>query len=462
MTNIAQLPCGTTTVPVELDDHTFLVEQAPNLPLPPQPDLAAAVRNALDHPLDRPPLDTQVGPRSRVTIAFDDPTVPCFAPVWQEGLGQIVEQLLRGGAQEQNLTLLCANALHRKFRREELARTIGQRLVDRFGDRLRCHDAEDPDNLVHVGETSGGFPVELHRAAVDADLCIYLNTSCWKAFNGGWKSICVGLSTYRSIRCHHTPESMSMSLERNRMHEILDEMGALLDERLGTEHFFKVETVLANPFQVGKMWSGSIAATRAEVLKLQAESGQSRRSLLQEKADIVCYGVPAWSPYAAFAGMNPLLTLVSTGLGYLGGVIEALGKPGCSVILATPCPDEWDDAHHPSYREVWNRILPQTKDPEDIRVRFEEELAARPDYVDKYRNGFGFHPAHGIMATYPLKRLRHAARIFVAHAQSPELITHLGFTPVPTVTGALAQARELHGPGATVAVVKYPMAVNRH
>lgn len=58
---------------------------------------------------------------------------------------------------------------------------------------------------------------------------------------------------------------------------------------------------------------------------------------LEEKADIVCYGIPDWSPYAAFGSMTPILTLISTGLGYLGGMIEAVGKTGCSVIIATPC-----------------------------------------------------------------------------------------------------------------------------
>jgi hypothetical protein len=159
--------------------------------------------------------------------------------------------------------------------------------------------------------------------------------------------------------------------------------------------------------------------------------------------------------------MNPLLTLVSTGLGYLGGVIEALGKPGCSVILATPCPDIWDELHHPSYREVWDEILSATRDPHEIRERYEEAYSRRQPYIDKYRFEFGFHPVHGIMATYPLKRLDHAARVYVAHAENPKLVEHLGFIPTETVDDAIEQARAIHGQDATVALVRYPMAVNR-
>src|SRR6266516_2996805 len=78
------------------------------------------------------------------------------------------------------------------------------------------------------------------------------------------------------------------------------------------------------------------------------------------------------------------------GLGYLGGMIEAIGKPGCTVILATPCPDRWDHQHHPSYREVWDRVLPVTRDPYEARELFEPELARREDYIASYRTGFGF------------------------------------------------------------------------
>ncbi|MCC6750563.1 MAG: DUF2088 domain-containing protein [Deltaproteobacteria bacterium] len=455
------VPCGTQMVPFPLDERVEQVSQGASLGIPAQSDLAAAVRPTVETPLDRPPLRELARRAKRVTVAFDDPTVPCYAPLWEEALGQIVSALVAGGVAEEQITLLCANALHRQFTFEELARTIGRPLAERFRGRLLCHDAEDAANMVHLGTTSNGYEVELNRLAVETDLCVYLNTSVFRAFNGGWKSICVGLATYRSIRHHHSPDVMSMSTEKNRMHEILDEMGELVVARLGEDHVFKVETVLANPLQVGRMWGGSVRATRQAVLDLQREQTQSRRSLLAEKADIVAYGVPAWSPYAAYAGMNPLLTLVSTGLGYLGGVIEALGKPGCSVILATPCPDEWDEAHHPTYREVWNDILSSSRDPYAIRAAHEARYAQHAGYIAKYRHSFGFHPVHGIMATFPLKRLRHASRVFVAHAERPELVRHLGFVPTATLADALAQAREHHGPDARVALVRYPMAFNR-
>jgi Lactate racemase N-terminal domain len=456
-----QIVFGDRMIPVKLPDRTKFLPQGLSTSLPPVADLKTAIQEALRRPLDLPPLRDLAKPGWKVTVAFDDPTVPCYGPVWEPAIRSVLEDLEHAGVKQREVYLLCANALHRKFTRRELAKVIGKGLVEEFGYRLLCHDAEDRENLVYLGTTPNGYDVEVNRLVTDCDLTIYINTVVWRGFNGGWKSICVGLSTYRSIRWHHSPEGMSMSVERNPMHEMLDEMGALLEEKIGKGRIFKMETVLANPLQVARLWTGTVGETRRAALEVLKKQYPPRREMAEEKADILIYGVPDWSPYASFSVMNPLLTLVSTGLGYLGGVIEALGKPGCSVILATPCPDQWDDIHHPPYREVWHEVLGRSRDPYEIRDLFEEDFAHRPEYLYKYQFCYGFHPIHGILATYPLKRLKHAARVLVAGAQNPSLVTHLGFEPTDTVEAAIARAEQIHGKDSTIIFIRNPLVRSR-
>lgn len=447
------LPFGDSTVRVSLPDRTQLVGGGDGRPrLPPVADQEAAVRAALAQPLGMPRVRELVRPGARVLIAFDDPTTPSFGPVRRLAIEAILEELAEAGVPQENVTLVCANALHRKWTHQELAAVLGEELVRRFGDRLLCHDAEDPENLTYLGTTENGYDVEVHRLVAECDLTVYVNAACHMGFNGGWKSVCVGLSTWRSIRWTHTPDGMSMSVLDNRMHRILDEMGAHLDRRLG-KPIFKVETVLANPAAIGRIWAGSVPATRAAALEVLRTLYPPRRSEA-EPADVVIYGVPHWSPYATFARMNPILTLISTALGYLGGYIEALGKPGCSVIIATPCPEQWDMEHHPAYKEVWERILPQTRDPYEISARYTDEFASRADYIERYRFGYAYHPVHAIMATHPLKRLRRAARVFVAGAQDPEVPRRLGFIPTASVEEALAQAERIHGRDCSIACIR--------
>ncbi len=456
-----QIVFGDRMIPVKLPDNVQSAPPGLSTTLPPVDNPEETILRALQRPLGRPPLREIVKPNWRVTIAFDDPTVPCFAPIWEPALKLVMEELERGGVKKSQITLLCANALHRKFTRRELAKIIGKDLVKEFGYRLVCHDAEDFENLTYLGTSESGYDVEINKLVTDSDLTVYLNTVVWRGFNGGWKSICVGLASYRCIRWHHTPDSMSMSMEKNVMHEILNEMGSLVEEKVGKERIFKIETVLANPLQVHKVWSGGVNETRKAALDLMKSHLKPRREILKEKADIVLYGIPNWSPYASFSVMNPMLTLISTGLGYFGGVIEAMGKPGCSVILASPCPDEWNHTHHPTHQEIWDRILPTYRDPYEIVDLFEEDFSHRPEYIYKYRHCYGFHPMHGIMTTYPLKRLQHVSKVFVAGAERPSLIKHLGFEPTGTVEEAIEKARDIHGKDASITFVKYPMLTFR-
>jgi hypothetical protein len=452
-----ELPYGEATLTATLPDRTRTLSNIEATTLTPLPDLDAAVREALAAPRGLPRIRDLVKPSAGVTIAFDDATVASYGPIRGVAIKAVLEELAAAGVSRTNVTLICANALHRKLRASELARIIGDDLVREFGTRLLCHDAEDPTVLVDLGRTpEHGYPVEVHRLVAESDLTVYVNARHNRGFNGGWKSVCVGLSTYNSIKVTHTPDGMSMSVHGNRMHEVLDEMGRHLERRLG-RRVFKLDTLLADPYRPAKIVAGSVDETRRAMLAEVARMFPARRGLAQERFDVLVYGVPDSSPYAIFSHVNPILTLISSGLGYLGGLIEAAGKPGCTVIMATPVPERWDRVAHPSYPEVWERILPQTRDPYEIMSRFADGYARRPDYIDAYRARFGFHPVHGILAVYPLKRLGHLGRVIVAGPRDPAVPRHVGFETAPSVEEAVARAESLHGRDCAIAWIEQPV-----
>jgi len=334
---------------------------------------------------------------------------------------------------------------------------LGEDLVGEFGARLFCHDAEEPGATVDLGATpEHGYAVEVHRLVAESDLTVYINARYNRGFSGGWKSVCVGLSTYRSIRITHTPDGMSMAVHNNRMHAVLNEMGRHLESRLG-RRIFKLDTLLSDPLRVAKVVAGSVDDTRREMLDTLLRMFPPRRELATARFDVLLYGIPDWSPYAVFSHVNPILTLISSGLGYLGGLSEALGKPGCTVIMATPVPDRWDRTTHPSYPEIWERVLPITRDPYEIMRRFAEDYARRPDYIEAYRFAFGFHPAHGIMAVYPLKRLSHIGSVIVAAPRDPQVPRYLGFEVAASVEEALARAEAIHGRECAIACIQQPL-----
>ena len=157
-----------------------------------------------------------------------------------------MDELSAAGVRDRDLTLVCANGLHRRWRRRELAPIVGPRLLRRFGDRITCYDGEDPDANVSLGSTESGLLVEVSRLVADADLVVYVAVP-WTEMNGGHKSLACGLSTYACIAQHHHPvvqaSSPLMSPESSAMHRALRDIGRHIGAHVPV---FQVETLVNN------------------------------------------------------------------------------------------------------------------------------------------------------------------------------------------------------------------------
>src|SRR5438067_6989734 len=139
-------------------------------PLEPIAHPERAIRRALAKPLDDDPLKALLRPNMKLTIAFDDlslPLPPMASPdVRQLVIEEVLEQAADAGVED--VHLIAANSLHRRMTPDELRHIVGERVFSTFGDdRLYNHDGEDPDGNVHIGSTAEGEDVTLNRRAVE-------------------------------------------------------------------------------------------------------------------------------------------------------------------------------------------------------------------------------------------------------------------------------------------------------
>src|SRR5215207_8929435 len=121
--------------------------------LPAVPDVTGAIHDALLHPLGSEPLPDLLRPGMRLTVAFDDislPLPPMKVPdVRQRVLEQVLELAARRGVED--VELIVANSLHRRMTAKEIERAVGERVFRSFWpERLRNFDAEDPDGLAYI------------------------------------------------------------------------------------------------------------------------------------------------------------------------------------------------------------------------------------------------------------------------------------------------------------------------
>jgi nickel-dependent lactate racemase len=455
--SIFDIPYGDTTLRARLPERTRVIRQN-TTPLTPLPDPAQALRDALNSPIDHEPLSKLVGPKSKVTIAFDDPIG--FVPVQRQpdfrsvAIKVVLEELDKLGVPQTNIRLVCAVGLHRKWTTQELGTIIGEDLAYRLGpSRLYNHDAEDRENLAFLGETKRGQEVEVDRVITDSDQVIYVSNP-WSPFNGGWKSAVVGLGSFRSIRHHHRPfpkasGKSTMDAQRSAFPRLLNEMGEVIEKELAKKgrRFFIIEGAMNNAFPQEVLQVVAGHPPQAHEKTLEALQRQHVMDV-KGQSDVVIYGMGNnRDPYSKMSTINPILVR-NLGLSYSFGLFQniPLVKEGGIIILVHPCLRQFDAVKYPSYVEMFDKLILETQDPFVLWELYAEEYAHRPEFVHKYRYGFGFHGVHPlILWGQGAYGLRYVGKVFMAGAKDPETARLLGFEAFATVEEAIAEAERLIG-----------------
>ncbi len=471
-------------------------------------DVDAAIANALEHPEGSEPLRALLKPGMKLTIAFDDISLPLPPMKTPDIRGRVMEHVLELAARAgvDDVHIIAALSLHRRMTPAELKRAVGERVFRSFhpDGLLYNHDAEDRDNLSFIGTTDQGEEVEISRRAADSDLIVYVNINL-VAMDGGHKSVPVGLASYRSVRHHHNVETMMhsrsyMDPPSSALHSSTVRMGRLLADHVT---IFTIETTLNNDafgppadFLQKREWEWSlkdqaaflatkrftdrtpnhvkrkvfsrmyapygvtgIHAGETEAVHAKTIANVHRQQLVEVdgQSDVLVTGLPYIGPYNVNSIMNPIL-VVCEGLGYFFNMYrnKPLVRPGGAMILFHPVQNEFHQVHHPSYIDFFEEVLSETTDPAAIEAKFEEQFATDPWYIHLYRNSYAYHGVHPFYMWYwAAHAMDHLGDvIFVGGDRAT--VNRLGFRSATTLGDALDMASETVGSSPRITAMKVP------
>jgi hypothetical protein len=482
---------------------------------PPEPvaalrDPDAEVRRALLEPLgDSKPLPELLHAGMRLTICFDDISLPLPPMQQPDNRQRVIEAVLELAAEAgvDDVVLIAALALHRRMTDDELRHALGDRVFNAFAPHglLLQHDAENPDELVHLGMTDAGEDVEINKRAAESDLIVYVNINL-VAMDGGWKSTATGLASYKSLRHHHNVRTMQhsksfMDQHRSELHSSNWRMGKVI--RDAGVQIFQIETTLNSdtfpsqfsflqkrewewtardraaffasskaldrtPARLARSIFHSIKAPHA-MTSVQAGEVEAVHKLTTQKVyeqqlvpvegqtDIVTMGLPYICPYNVNSVMNPIL-VACLGLGYFFNLYR--GKPvvreGGVAILSHPTPWEFNPVHHPSYIDFFEQVLSETTDPLEIEAKYEEGFATDPWYVHLYRTSYAYHGVHPFYMWYWCAHaLQHLGGVIIVGGD-PKSVRRLGFKPASTLTDALEMATDIVGRSPSITHLHLP------
>ena len=466
-----------------------------------------AIRRALSNPLEDDPLKELLRPGMKLTIAFDDLSLPLPPMAAPDVRGLVIEEVVDAAARAgvEDVELIAAISLHRKMTADEIRHIVGDRVFTTFWpDRLYNHDAEDPSQNVLIGRTNQGEEVWLNRRASESDLVVYVNLTL-VPMDGGHKSLATGLGCYRSVKAHHTVDTLLQSRSYmhppdSALHASCVRQGELIEDAVRVFHietsvnnhsfpavanflqkretdwttgdqaaFFALKQVtdLAPPDVKRAAFHSMIApygmtgVNAGQVDKVHDKTLENvRRQMMvpvEGQTDIVTLGVPYLGPYNVNSIMNPVL-VVCTGLGYLFNLYKnkPVVREGGVVIIEHPCRYEFNAVHHPSYVDFYDEVLADTTDPHEIESRYEKRFAEDAWYRQMYQQSHAYHGVHPFYAWYwAAFTLQHCGDVIVVGGDRAT-VHRLGFKSATTLEDALEMAEQTVGRWPSITHLRTP------
>jgi nickel-dependent lactate racemase len=296
-------------------------------------DPADEIRRALANPLGTQTLANLVHPGERVAIVTSDITRYTGSELY---LPILVEELNRCGIPDHDIEVIIALGIHRKQSADEHRKILGA-LYGRIA--VYDHECDDPEQLVDLGQTSSGLPVQINQRVITAERVIVTGTiglHYFAGYGGGRKSLVPGVASRTTCMATHfaifnppeqggrNPKACTASLDDNPVHQAILEAAKLIKPD------FLLNTVLTTDKQIAKVFCGDLEQAHLAGCELARRLYTAPMPRPVDLAVVSCGGHPK--------DINFIQAHKALDYG-----VHAV-RPGGTVILLAACPDGFGNA----------------------------------------------------------------------------------------------------------------------
>jgi len=209
--------------------------------------------DALEHPIGMPPFKDFCQEHSSILFIVTDGTRP--TPV-----AKLLEHLLPMVPDEVETSFMVANGTHRNPNEEELKR-IFESYLESIRDKLYFNECRNDDALRYLGTTSRSTLVRFNKRVINAEALVTINNvkpHYFAGFTGGRKIFLPGVASWQTIEKNHSnatnPNSMTMALNGNPVHEDMEEAAKLLYHK----PIFTLNTVVTGDHRLYSLSAGDL------------------------------------------------------------------------------------------------------------------------------------------------------------------------------------------------------------
>lgn len=168
----------------------------------PLADIAAAVLEAVRHPIGAPSLEESVTAGDTVTFICNDPTRVANS---FDFMSVLVNELNRLGVPDENMQIVFSLGTHRLMTEEEMREGVGEEVAARL--KMYNSDANVPEDFEYFGTTSRFTPVLINRRICHSDHIILTGTIVhhyFSGYGGGRKAVLPGCAAMETVRHNHS------------------------------------------------------------------------------------------------------------------------------------------------------------------------------------------------------------------------------------------------------------------
>jgi lactate racemase len=378
-------------------------------------DPLAVVAEALDHPVDAPPLAEAARGRERVAIVVPDPTRPSAARTY---LLPVLARLARAGLGPARIHVVVARGIHPAAPRDEVEALVGPEVMAAL--RPVQSAPESPEWNTSLGRDPDLGDVRIHRVVADAGLVVLTGPVAphhLAGFGGGPKALVPGVAERDTVLAAH----------RLTLDSLVSPDGSLLPAggRMESNPFRAALLRVARDF--GKCWllNVVVGADRAIVDAAAGEVGAAHEEAARRWTAACGTGAPEPCDLVVVGAASPRADdLIQAHKALLAALPWA--KPGAPIVWLARAPK---GPGHPDF-------LPWFE-----AGRLDRHLAALRR---------AFHP-YGLTA-YSVRRAAKDHPVHVVSEVSPDITRGMGLLPFADAPAALAHALD-HADVRTCAVL---------
>ncbi len=407
------LDYGKTGLTVTLPDDANITVVSPRY-IPPLPDPAAALRDALARPIASAPLRDLVGVDDTVAIVFSDITRPTPNHLMLPAVLEALAHVPAG-----NIVLCNALGTHRPNTPAELDQMLGAEIARRY--RIEQNNCFDPSTQVYLGESRNGHPIWINRAYMEADVKIltgFIEPHFFAGFSGGGKAVMPGMAGQVTVLGNHdagmigNPRATWGVTTGNPIFEEVREVG------LRTEPAFLLNVTLNRDKQVTGVFAGDLVAAHDAGI---AFARQTTMAPVPQLFDIV---ITTNSGY-------PLdMNLYQCGKGM--SAAEQIVRPGGAILMVAECSEGIPD------HGLFGEMLRAARTPQEM---YDAVMSAPETRQDQW--------AAQIQARIQLK-----ADLYLYSDHFDDEATRAALlNPCRDIAETVAALRETYGQGARICVL---------